>query len=365
MRHLVVGLGVVLVFSAGQAKGDTITFTALNPTGSLFDSQATAISRNGWVVVGGTSAGKGEAFRWTAEDGMSDLGSLAGSTNGRRSYGVSDDGRVVVGGSPSAQPGEAFMWTQTNGMVGLGDLPGGTLWSQAYGASGDGSVIVGQGNTAIGGEAFRWTSSTGMVGLGDLPGGANYSYATGVSQNGKVIVGGSVSVHSGVNAEAFRWTAESGMVGIGDLPGGVFSSEAYDVSADGSIVAGVGQSSNGREAFLWTESAGMIGLGDLAGGSFNRGAIPFCTACASTLKRRSGRCRVARLDGFRLSWLPRGFFVSCSISQGGGSHGRCHGGWEGRAPGSVGRGNGRKVYERADDAHGRLEGQAHGKSRGA
>ena len=80
--------------------------------------------------------------------------------------------RVVVGVDK-----EAFRWTATRGIEGLGFLAGGSVSSAAYGVSGDGKVIVGSSRSANSGtlrEAFRWTSGGGMVGLGDLPGG-NFS----------------------------------------------------------------------------------------------------------------------------------------------------------------------------------------------
>ena len=58
--------------------------------------------------------------------------------------------------------GEAFRWTAEEGMVGLGNVPGCDL-SSATAASWDGSVIVGR---SCG--SFIWTEATGMRRLADV-----------------------------------------------------------------------------------------------------------------------------------------------------------------------------------------------------
>lgn len=63
-------------------------------------------------------------------------------------FGISADGRVVVGDSWNADLNrEAFRWTAEAGMAGLGDLPGGNFHSTAFGISADGNVVVGRGVT--------------------------------------------------------------------------------------------------------------------------------------------------------------------------------------------------------------------------
>lgn len=72
---------------------------------------------------------------------------------------VSADGCVVVGASsaPSAEL-EAFRWSEAGAMVGLGELPGGTDGSSAFGVSADGAVIVGSSSSVPGNEIVRWTT---------------------------------------------------------------------------------------------------------------------------------------------------------------------------------------------------------------
>lgn len=258
---LVLGSQLLMSREAGAAS---FTFTPLGGlAGSYLENGATEVSADGTVVVGRSGASLAvfrDAFRWTKNEGMVDLGALSGSSISE-AYSVSADGTFIVGYSAS----QAFRWTASEGMVGLGDLPGGSFLSVGRGVSGDGGVVVGESISTSGREAFRWTPSSGMVGLGDLEGGGFFSIAFDVSADGATVVG--VGVTS-TGRQAFRWTAGEGMVGLGDLPGGITQSTALSASSDGAIVVGWGNSELGREAFRWTAGDGMVGLGDLPGGGF-------------------------------------------------------------------------------------------------
>jgi probable HAF family extracellular repeat protein len=208
-------------------------------------SAATAVSADGWFVVGWSDhEGCQRAFRWTPGGGMQYLGTFWGHSP---AWGVSADGRVVVGWSDGLdwlnnRYVHAFRWTQAGGMQSLGS-------GAAYHISADGSVVVGGF-----GRAFRWTVATGMQDLGTL--GGDWSEAYGVSADGSVIVG---SARDAAGWEpAFRWTAATGMQNLGALPGDTWC-RAYAVSADGRIV--VGQSRSG--AFIWTPETGMRYLRDV------------------------------------------------------------------------------------------------------
>ncbi len=231
--------------------------------GGIFNSEAYDISDDGNVIAGlgrwGSVPGQIEAIRWTASTGIVRLGALE-INGGSQATAISADGSVVVGGSTSASGTQAFRWNSSDGMVGIGDLTGSGFYSFARGVSADGSIVVGSGQGPSGYEAFVWTAANGMSGLGDLPGGGFYSAAYGVSDDGSVIVGGSRSASSSPKNEAFRWTATSGMVGLGDLPGGSSESYALAVSDDGDVVVGFAYSARGQEGILWTEATGLVSL---------------------------------------------------------------------------------------------------------
>ncbi len=229
------------------------------------------VSADGLVVVGWAWSGiEGSfSFRWSAETGLVNLGTLPG---GESSFagGVSGDGSVVVGSSksPESDPNwEAYRWTEATGMVGLGDLPGGDFQSGASGVSGDGSVVAGGSDAGSDPGGFRWTAETGLVPLGLGCPGVDFVAGSGraVSDDGLIVVGDGWWCAGG-GSRAYRWTKEEGAVSLGLILFGEWS-RAWDVSADGLVVVGWGNDGGiGNEAFRWTAQSGMIGLGHLPGG---------------------------------------------------------------------------------------------------
>ena len=201
--------------------------------------------------------------------------------------GASDDGLTVAGTSMVSDPNdptvsvpEAFVW-ESGVMTGLGFLAfdGNDFGSEAFGISGDGRVVVGRAmntdpNDASKSvrEAFIWKNGV-MTGLGFLETSTVKveSQATVTSYDGTWVVG-----HSNVTdpnkptksvPQAFRWSAEGGMEPLGflstDASGGT-SSRATGVSEDGSIVVGRSMAGPGNRAFIWTaESNEMRTLHDM------------------------------------------------------------------------------------------------------
>ena len=117
-----------------------------------------------------------ERFRWTASTGMVAVGFLPRGTErstnlgcihqdeGPGAYGVSADGRVVVGwASDSNFNGVPYRWTTARGLESIQDLlvasgvnlTGWTL-TRATGVSADGTVIVGMGTDPAGRNFAGW-----------------------------------------------------------------------------------------------------------------------------------------------------------------------------------------------------------------
>lgn len=212
--------------------------------GGNFESYAEDVSADGSVVVGWSDGDDWwHAFRW--ENGvMTDLGA-------RWAKGVSGDGRVVVGSYPYVPTGayEAVKWVD-GVMTPLGDLPGGSKFSQAWGISDDGKVIVG-GGEATGQTAFRWEDGV-MISLEEEPG---MSRAFAVNSDGSVVVGEFARTSGDI---AFRWV--DGVLNPLNGPPDWFSIQAQGVSGDGFTVAGVGihNQSQRDTALMWTQQSGFL-----------------------------------------------------------------------------------------------------------
>lgn len=268
-------IAATLSIIAYQANAQTARFVPLGDLpGGENVSWATGLSADGQRIVGGSSSTRaywGEMFLWTNHEGMQPVALLDGF--GNEAAAISSNGRWITGISGSNAGIQAFAWSESTGIFGLGDLPGGEHLSEAYGVSNNGRVIVGNSASGAAGpglrEAFRWTPDEGMVGLGFLGGAENrkLSGANDVSADGSVIIG-YTSIGDSNASTAFRWTEATGMVPLTDLPGGHDSPGASDLSADGRWIAGAGGGENfdgtfRTEAVLWHPDGTPEGLGIL------------------------------------------------------------------------------------------------------
>jgi probable HAF family extracellular repeat protein len=174
-------------------------------------SSAYDVSRDGQVIVGFAYDGcaLAHAFRWTAANGMVDLGS---SVQGRSSLagGVSGDGHVVVGYQESATgPRQGARWLDGREEL----IPGadGSV-GQARAANVDGSIVVGQicHPAALDDQnAWIWTAQGGTKCLPapakiPSPGPAILVQANATSDDGQVI-GGAQNVAGSPDSNAVIW----------------------------------------------------------------------------------------------------------------------------------------------------------------
>jgi hypothetical protein len=134
-------------------------------SGGGFASRARAISADGSVIVGWSlwatdEEAEAEAFRGTRSTGMLRLGFLPGGNAASLANAVSPNGSIVAGDSFDAYSGDRLRgcrWTPETGMVRLD--PDGNDIELAYGISADGRVIVGKGEGDLAGAR--------VTGLGD------------------------------------------------------------------------------------------------------------------------------------------------------------------------------------------------------
>ncbi|TQE94035.1 MAG: hypothetical protein FKY71_17855, partial [Spiribacter salinus] len=255
-------------------------------------SRAGDVNFDGSVVAGTTNEDLPNAFRWSQETGMVDLGNLIPAGGITRAFGVNAAGDVVVGDATSVQGARhAFRWTDATGMVDLGTLRSGNLGrSEARAVSDSGTVVVGVSDTdqtdagSTRRFGFRWTPESGMEKLvAPTVGTEGAARANDVSGDGRIVVGASVSIAGDI---ATIWRP-------GDLKGEYLGtlaettadstySEALAVNDDGSVIVGVSDiSDDTQHAFIWRSSEvvpgstslepdGMQDLGTLAAGNSGR-----------------------------------------------------------------------------------------------
>lgn len=175
--------GSVVVGASSSNNGFIEAFRWTQATGMVglgdlsagsFNSGANAVNADGSVVVGQgrNSDGDSEAFRWTASSGMMEgLGDLSGGAFFSTAADVNADGSVVVGASISANGGEAFRWTATDGIKSVQELLTAagvdmTGWQlqNASGVSDTGNTIVGRGNSPDSGpnSTEAWIARFGL-----------------------------------------------------------------------------------------------------------------------------------------------------------------------------------------------------------
>lgn len=219
------------------------------------NSAASAINNLGVVV--GTSEGvpstPPRAFRWSAADGIEDLGAFTPGFASFSSATALNDAGLIAGNSDTpASNRHAFAWTRARGMIDIDTFGGGYSLPVAVAARGQvaGAFIV-PGSSLY--HAFLWTRASGMRDLGTA--GGTESFVIAMSPDAHVA--GVIDLASG-DQHAMSWTRSSGMVDLGTLGGP--HSRALGVNNNGQIVGLAADTSGDSQAFLWTAKQGMVDL---------------------------------------------------------------------------------------------------------
>lgn len=276
------------------AASSVTSVTSLEP---LFDASANvavarAIDDSGQVV--GTSrtgtAGVDHAVIWDGSTFPLDLGTIAGD-NSSFATAIARDGSVIVGASTGTTT-TPVRWVRINGtwMIQALPMPAGATPCEADAVGSDGT-IAGTCNGAVvawrsgalfpvaaaglargvdgngqivgrsGNDATVWNLQTSPVSVTDLGTlGGTSSAAFGINDNGQIV--GSATTSSG-DSHAFLWTAKKGMVDLGTLPGATVS-DAYAINANGDIVGDSEFPDGSTYAAYWPHGK-IVDLGTLPG----------------------------------------------------------------------------------------------------
>lgn len=248
---------------ASDSRGYFYSGTAVQDIGTLGGAWTLAIDlNNAGQVAGGSLLANGSehAFVWSAGSGMLDLGVLPGAANSQAAA-INNLG-VVTGtseGAPLVAP-RAFRWSAADGIEDLGAYTSGLASFSSGSALNDAGFITGTSETADGKrQAFAWTRTRGLVDIDTLD--SDYSDSVDVGARGEV-AGSRVPAGSGLY-HAFFWTPASGMLDLGTAGG----TESFALAmSPGARIAGLINLADGNQrAMSWTRSGGMRKLGTLGG----------------------------------------------------------------------------------------------------
>ena len=224
------------------------------------------VSKDGTTAAGTNfRPARDQPFLWTVDNGVERI-EVPEPFEGGQIGPLSGDGLAAAGtllhfrDEASGDHREAFRWTREQGIEQLGLLDGYTSTGANFGGiTADGTTIAGTARRSLGlsgfeRQAFVWTESDGMRGLGFLPG-TSSSGASSISANGEVVVGTS-------GDHGFRWTITDGMQKL-ESPNNLDPVSVRDVNLDGSIIVGSYGEFPTNRAFLWDSENGSRDLYDV------------------------------------------------------------------------------------------------------
>lgn len=226
-------------------------------------SSGWGLSGNGLVAVGlgWINAGTAHAIVWTAQNGVTSLGSTV-TGRSTRANATNADGRVVVGWQDAASGfRQGCVWNNgVQTLIAQGSSPMG----EAGACSADGSVVVGGGTSGNSFQAWRWTQAGGVQNIGPAPVSGWRGSSTSVSGDGGTIVGFYRPWPAPATfGRGFIWTAQDGMRDLTDLaieqgvavPSGLTLALPLAISKDGRTVVGLASGGFGFAVTLAPDSS--------------------------------------------------------------------------------------------------------------
>jgi probable HAF family extracellular repeat protein len=242
-------------------SGRVVTRIDLGTLGGS-SSYATDINNHG-AIVGWSQVASGvnRAFRWTAAEGMVDLGALAGH-QGSRAISVTDDGRVLGVSGDDGWTVVPVVWSDagviTELLIPL--LPGAEFGSPSdFNERGD---VVGWDVVALQ-RAWSWNETRGKHDItADVPGGSHEGIASAVNASGLVLgTSGATVCPTPECWRAFLWSADGGYRDLGTPTEDPSASvTGLDMNETGSVVGWVQLNTIGVRPYRWSDAAGFTVL---------------------------------------------------------------------------------------------------------
>jgi probable HAF family extracellular repeat protein len=258
-KYKVADLGVLSGDSASDAFG-------ISPAGLVVGCSDTSVL--GTFPCQGSLSG--DAFLWSSNGGMQNLGTLGGTFS--TAYGVSDSGEVTGFSLDNQGNDAAFIWTQSTGMTALAALSGST-YSYAFGPNSQGN-LAGASNSGSNQQKIvplLWTKSGSGYKVQKLPLPPHALYALGGALNDGNEVVGFYVFGNGQSYHAFAWTKAKGTVNLGTLPGGTLSN-ANGLNSGGTVTGySTSKAFPMGVAVNWNASLKIHPLGTLAGDTSSAG----------------------------------------------------------------------------------------------
>jgi len=234
----------------------TQTWTSHGSLGSSSGNSASSawgISSDGLTIVGlgWVNAGSAHAIKWTAAQGVEDLGSsVSGSST--RANAANSDGTVIAGWQDSSSGfRQGAVWI--NGVQNLITHSNGDPATEAGGISADGLWVSGGQGFSNNYQAWKWSAATGIIDIGPAPSSGWRGAATGLTADGSKAIGfyrpwpapatfGRGFIHTDVDGmlDLTDFATASGI----DLQGAILALP-LGISQDGSTVVGVTNSGQG------------------------------------------------------------------------------------------------------------------------
>jgi uncharacterized membrane protein len=231
-------------------------------------SSTWGMSPNGNTIVGlgWINAGTAHAVKWTAQTGMTDLGSMIANSSSRANA-VNADGSVIVGWQDQAD-GFRTGARWVNGIESFITNINGDFVGEAGDVSADGNTIIGLDTP----EPYVWNSTTGLTYITHPNSSAFFrGGATGISADGSKVIGFFRPFPGPpMTGEGFFWTASGGRVnlndyatGLGVNTQGVTMSLPLAISQDGNKIAGVGMNSSNQIVAFYLDLTGYLSTDDM------------------------------------------------------------------------------------------------------